>query len=143
MDETQIGGKAEIPLRFQLVAKRLMGFPQIQIQGWIKISDPVIVDRFRMFQGDLIPAQGFFGTLLKAGDIMRGDAGFVIIGASLPCLLIQRAGFFGVMFEFSATSLNAELDDGVVSVQNFLCHCEGDSPTLAPYASAVSNLLST
>ena len=52
---------------------------QVHIKRWIEFLDTLIVDYVRMFQCHLIPTQGLFGSPLKAGDIMGGDAGVIII----------------------------------------------------------------
>ena len=80
----------------------------------IKIPNLLIVNCIRMFQCQLIPIQGVFSRVLKARNIMRGDAGIIIVLTRFPGLFIKNARFFSTMLEFSARALHTELDDRVV-----------------------------
>ena len=80
MDDSQTRRKIIIFPGFDLIAEHLVRMSQIYIKRGVKILDALILDLIRVLQCELIPAQGFLRRLLKAGYIMGGDAGFIVIG---------------------------------------------------------------
>lgn len=60
--------------------------------------------------------QGFFGSLLEAGDIMRSDAGIVIIHSRIPCLEVKLVCILQTMLEFGAGAFHAEFNNGVARI---------------------------
>ncbi len=118
MRDTQLCRQTVILFGFVRIPKIFIRTPQTQIQRGEKFADPIIIDRIGMLKSGLIPAECILRTVLKAGNIMRGDAGFIIVSMRLPGLLIQPAGIFKAALEFGARALKAELDDGVSCIHS-------------------------
>lgn len=89
MDQSQICRKLIITLCINLITKNLIRMSQIHIKRRIEIPHPLILDRIRMFQRRLIPEQSLYGSFSKTGNIMRRNAGIIIIRARLPGLKVK------------------------------------------------------
>src|SRR5580658_6345658 len=82
------------------IAKILISFSHIQIEGWIKTIDSRVVYGIRPVQRLFIPMQNFFRRLLVSRNIVSCDASVIVTLALFPRLGEQQARIVGSAFHF-------------------------------------------
>lgn len=105
---------------FLQLTECFMSLTEVEIEGWIKSRHGLRVGGFGPRQADLIPVQASPGIRLMPGDIMRGDAGFIVVVSLFPggeidvCGLVRPAGHFGLR------ARDAEFYNRIVGVHGVL-----------------------
>lgn len=93
-----------------------MRLAQVNIERRIEALNALVVYRLGMRQGFLVPMKGSFGRLLKASDVMGGDASLIVVTRCLPGLLEELAGIVSTPLEFGAVALQNEFDHWIVGI---------------------------
>lgn len=60
-------------------ADKFVRVPQIQIERGVEVAHTLVADLFGMIERQSIPMQGIAWVALMSRDVMRGDAGIVIV----------------------------------------------------------------
>lgn len=119
MDQTQVSGQLVVVGGLGLLAKLLVSVPQVNVERRVKALYALVVGRLGMGQSNQVPVQGVL-RILVAGDVVGGDAGFVVVVGRFPGLPKEIAGIVYFPFKLGAITGQAKLDGGIVCIHTLL-----------------------
>lgn len=88
-------------LRSLLVAKFLVRFCDVQVQGRVELANSLVHKGIGVSQRLKVPMERISSRLLVAGNVMSGNAQFKVAGRLRPGLHVQGQRFIEAMLVFA------------------------------------------